>query len=226
MGNASLGNQSSAVPLPGGAVENESLTIAELAASLRQFLVPTGSVLSFAGASAPSGFLVCNGDPVSRETYIDLFDVLGTIFGAGNGSSTFNLPDFRGRVPVGAGNDNIAANNGIRNLGTKGGDTRLQGHTHVVNASGSGTTAGSNSSLNHNHGYAAPATGGTAGVTAGQSVITFNFTAVGAGTDYRDLNHTHNFSVATSGTSNNHNQSIGDGQNMQPYQVVNYIIKF
>ena len=230
MGNAPLGSQSSALPLPGGAVESGSLTVAELAASLQQFLVPTGSVLPFAGASAPSGFLVCNGAAVPRDTYADVFTVLGGLaspFGLGDDSSTFNLPDLRGRVPVGLGNDSSAANNGTRDRGTKGGDTRLQGHTHVVDASGSGTTLGSNSTLNHNHGYSASYDrNGTAGVTAGGSVVTFNFATVGVGTDYRDLNHTHNFSVATSGTSNNHNQSIGAGQNMQPYQVVNYIIKF
>jgi microcystin-dependent protein len=65
--------------------------------------VPTATLSPFAGASAPSGWLLCNGAAVSRSTYSDLFAVIGTTFGAGNGSTTFNLPDMRDRIPGGAG---------------------------------------------------------------------------------------------------------------------------
>lgn len=58
--------------------------------------VPVGAVLWFAAPTAPSGFLVCNGAAVSRTAYADLFAVIGTTFGAGDGSTTFNLPDLRG----------------------------------------------------------------------------------------------------------------------------------
>lgn len=64
---------------------------------------PTGSVMEFAGSSAPSGWLFCDGSAVSRITYSALFGILNTTYGAGDGSSTFNLPDLRGRVVVGAG---------------------------------------------------------------------------------------------------------------------------
>jgi len=65
---------------------------------------PTGTVLPWAGASTnpPAGYLMCDGQAVSRSTYSDLFAVIGTTYGAGNGSSTFNVPNMRGRVPVGA----------------------------------------------------------------------------------------------------------------------------
>lgn len=53
--------------------------------------------------TAPTGWLLCNGDAVSRTTYADLFAVIGTTFGTGDGSTTFNVPDFRGRVPAGDG---------------------------------------------------------------------------------------------------------------------------
>lgn len=59
-------------------------------------LIPVGAVQAFAGATAPSGWLECNGAAVSRTTYAALFAVLGTTYGAGNGSTTFNLPDLRG----------------------------------------------------------------------------------------------------------------------------------
>lgn len=64
-------------------------------------LTPTGAVIPFAGNAAPEGWLLANGAAVSRATYSALFSVIGTAFGAGDGSTTFNLPDMRGRVPVG-----------------------------------------------------------------------------------------------------------------------------
>lgn len=64
---------------------------------------PVGSVVPFTGTLAPDGWLLCNGQAVSRTTYDDLFGVIGTSYGAGDGSTTFNLPDMRGRAPIGAG---------------------------------------------------------------------------------------------------------------------------
>ena len=63
--------------------------------------MPTGSVIPFGGSSAPSGFLLCYGQAVSRTTYATLFGVISTTYGTGDGSSTFNLPDLRGRVVAG-----------------------------------------------------------------------------------------------------------------------------
>lgn len=63
---------------------------------------PAGVIMSFAGATAPAGFLICDGSAVSRTTYADLFAVIGTTYGAGNGSTTFNLPDLRGEFIRGA----------------------------------------------------------------------------------------------------------------------------
>ena len=64
-------------------------------------LTPTGTVSDFAGLSAPSGWLMCYGQAISRTTYANLFSIIGTTFGAGNGSTTFNVPDLRGRVIAG-----------------------------------------------------------------------------------------------------------------------------
>lgn len=61
----------------------------------------TGTVLPFAGAAAPADWLLCAGQAVSRTTYATLFGVIGTTYGAGDGSTTFNLPDLRGRVAGG-----------------------------------------------------------------------------------------------------------------------------
>jgi microcystin-dependent protein len=64
--------------------------------------ITAGSVWLWPGNTPPAGWLLCNGQAVSRATYANLFSVLGTAYGQGNGSTTFNVPDLTGRVPVGA----------------------------------------------------------------------------------------------------------------------------
>lgn len=68
-----------------------------------QRLLPTGTMLPYGAATAPSFFLLCDGSAISRTTFAALFAIIGTSYGAGNGTSTFNLPDARGRVIVGSG---------------------------------------------------------------------------------------------------------------------------
>lgn len=63
--------------------------------------VPTGGIMAYGAAAAPSGFLLCDGSAVSRATYATLFGVVGTTYGAGDGSTTFNIPDLRGKFPFG-----------------------------------------------------------------------------------------------------------------------------
>ncbi|MDP3014636.1 MAG: tail fiber protein [Candidatus Subteraquimicrobiales bacterium] len=84
---------------------------------------PVGSLLSFAGSSAPTGWLLADGAAVSRATYATLFAAIGTTYGAGNGTTTFNVPDMRGRVGVGIGGSGITA------LGAVGGE---QNHTLTI----------------------------------------------------------------------------------------------
>ena len=69
--------------------------------SLSSKIVPTGAILPYGGATAPSNFLLCDGSAVSRTTYLDLFTILSTSYGVGNGSTTFNLPNLQGRFPLG-----------------------------------------------------------------------------------------------------------------------------
>lgn len=80
-----------------GSLSSEFLS--EVAATV----VPTGVVVYAAGSDLGSGWLLCDGSQVSRTTYANLFDVIGTRYGAGDGSTTFTLPDIRGRSPIGAG---------------------------------------------------------------------------------------------------------------------------
>lgn len=88
--------------------------------------LPTGSMLSFGGASAPSGFLLCTGAAISRTAYSKLFTAIGTTFGAGDGSTTFNIPDARNRTQVGSGSLYAAGATG----GSK--DAIVVSHTHGI----------------------------------------------------------------------------------------------
>lgn len=90
------------------------------------FAFPTGIVMPYAGASAPTGWLVADGSAVSRTTYAALFAVIGTSFGAGNGTTTFNLPNMKGRVPVGLDTTDTDFNT----IGKTGGQKTVQSHTH------------------------------------------------------------------------------------------------
>ena len=87
-------------------------------------VIPIGGITQFGGSTAPAGWLLCDGSPVSRSTYSAVFAVIGTTYGVGDGSTTFNLPDLRNRFPLGAG---TAA------AGTTGGN---QGHSHTLSDAG------------------------------------------------------------------------------------------
>lgn len=82
--------------------------------------IPIGTIVPFTGTTAPTNWLICDGSEISRITYEDLFTKIGTSFGEGNGTDTFNLPDLRGRIPIGAG----SSDNDIHNfaLGSTGGE--------------------------------------------------------------------------------------------------------
>lgn len=79
----------------------KSITITEIANAMINSITPSGIVVPFAGSTAPSGWLLCYGQAVSRTTYANLYAAIGITFGAGDGSTTFNLPDLRGRVVAG-----------------------------------------------------------------------------------------------------------------------------
>jgi len=93
-------------------------------ADLKAIFSPIGTVADYAGVTEPAGWLFCYGQAISRTTYADLFAVLSTTYGVGDGSTTFNLPDLRGRVI--AGQDDMGGTSANRLTGTSGsvnGDT-------------------------------------------------------------------------------------------------------
>lgn len=118
----------------------------------------TGTVLDFAGTTAPNGWLMCYGQTVSRSTYANLFAAIGTTYGAGDGSTTFNLPDARGRAVIGkddmggtaAGRITAAGGHGINGttLGSTGG---AQSHTLTTAQMPSHTHANTLNDPGHTH---------------------------------------------------------------------------
>jgi microcystin-dependent protein len=134
---------------------------------------PTGAVLPYAGTTAPAGYLLCTGDNVSRTTYAALFAVIGTTFGEGDGSTTFGLPNLKGRFPLGKDNmggtsANVVTATAADNLGGTGGEeshtltiAEIPAHSHSYsqhNAGGSGMTDNGN-----NNGNVTANTGSTGG---------------------------------------------------------------
>lgn len=100
-----------------GAVTALQSTVTTLQAGLL-----LGEIKPYAGSTAPSKWLICDGSAVSRTTYSDLFAVIGTTYGTGDGSTTFNLPDMKGRTPIGVSSGHA--------LGTTGGE---ETHTLTMN---------------------------------------------------------------------------------------------
>ena len=106
---------------------------------------PAGVMYDYAGTAAPSGFMMCDGAAISRVTYAGLFAALGTSYGVGDGSTTFNIPDFRGRFA--RYNDNMGTGAASRDTGRVHGSTQTQttaknGLSNAANSTGGGTTGG------------------------------------------------------------------------------------
>jgi microcystin-dependent protein len=205
--------------------------------------VPSGCMMQFLGTvtqtvsggvatatGAPTGWILCDGSAVGRLAYASLFAVIGTTYGAGDGSTTFNLPDLRGRVPlgVGTGTDTNSTSQSF-SLGAKSGEfthtlstSEMPSHNHsgstadgatltgAMNFHGAGTrtfNAGSSGIVsNGGQRNSYPVLPGSAG-----SAASFDSWSVNA-------SHGHSLSIASNGGGAAHN-------NLQPYITVNYILK-
>ena len=104
----------------GGILKKITLQVVQTLVRAGFTVIPVGTVLDFSGDDAPEGFLLCSGQEVSRETYAALFAVVGTTYGAGNGTSSFLLPDLRGRVAAGKDDMGGTSANRVDNSGLVG----------------------------------------------------------------------------------------------------------
>jgi microcystin-dependent protein len=161
----------------------------------------SGMLMPYAGATAPSGWLLCYGQAISRTTYADLFTAIGTVYGTGDGSSTFNLPDLRGRVV--AGQDDMGGSSANRLTDQTGG---LNGDT-LGDTGGSETHTLTEAQLPaHSHGN----------VVTNVSATFKTNTGDGGASVVQTITQT----KATTSTGS------GDAHNIvQPTIILNYIIK-
>lgn len=140
-------------------------------------LIPSGSIMQYGGSTAPPGWMICNGAAVSRTTFATLFAAIGTAYGSGDGSTTFNIPDGRGRVLAGMDPSNatgrltgaFAGGSSAAALGNGGGEQghvlsvgELVSHSHGMNDPGHAhgvadpSHAHSVADPAHSHGYSDP----------------------------------------------------------------------
>lgn len=121
----------------------ERIEIISSGGSITGDTLPIGSITAYGKETAPANWLICDGSAVSRSAYADLFAVIGTKYGEGDGSTTFNLPNLKGRVPVGLDSDDTDFNT----IGKTGGEKNvvltidtMPSHGHIIpyspNASG------------------------------------------------------------------------------------------
>jgi microcystin-dependent protein len=184
--------------------------------------IATGMIVPDAGSTAPAGYLQCFGQAIPRANYPGLFAVVGTTYGAGDGSTTFNVPDLRGIVV--AGRDNMGGTSANRlssvmastTLGAAGGQqTESAGVSVSVNVSVGGSASGT-------------LTGATGDATAGAFG---NAVGGGEGGPFSVYSHAHNF-VSVSGSLGVSASGSGSGSggtnvvsNVQPTIILNQIIK-
>lgn len=153
-------------------------------------LTPPGAMMPYGGSSDPTGWFLCDGRAVSRTTYSTLFGVTGTTYGVGDGSTTFNIPDFRGRAPIGPDDMGTAQGNAGR-VGSNDALGQSSGaDTHTL-------TEAQMPAHTHSTGQSLLGGGTTAFLAGGNGIVQI---------------------TGSTGGGNAHN-------NMQPYQVANYIIK-
>jgi microcystin-dependent protein len=186
---------------------------ADLTPAARNILVPVGTIVAFGGPVAPDGWLLCDGHTISRATYQALFGAIGTSHGGGDGASTFNLPDLRGRflrgADLGAGRDPDRASRIAANPGGNIGDT--VGTLESFATAMPNTRFGTTSSGNHTHTF------GVYGATfndGNAAASSFNGYAL------------HETRATSPAGDHVHTITGGDSESRPSNIAVNYIVKF
>jgi microcystin-dependent protein len=195
-----------------------------------------GTIKPWGKATAPNGYLLCDGSAVSRTTYADLFGVIGTTYGTGDNSTTFNVPDLQGKFPQGkSGTTNLATTGGANTVTVA--VTNNQAATNATNQTVSITGDIANTSLttaqiaSHGHGIPFGNVAGGPGPNFARVASSFNpvisgtTNNQGSGTGH---NHTHTLSGTLTGnitTSLTGSVTASGTNSFSPFVIVQYIIK-
>jgi len=193
---------------------------------------PAGTVLAYAGATAPSGWLMCDGTAYSRTEYADAYAAIGVLYGAGNGSTTFNVPDLRGVFMRGSGTNGTSNYGGVTGHTPAGGNLATKGGQKTAK---NGLTATSTAPT-FNGGSI---TGGTTGAASGDLFVNsanypnYANTSFAAGgytsgdNFYNARSHTHGVSGTSAGSNTSPTITVGtgDAETAPAALAVNYIIK-
>lgn len=189
----------------------------------------------YAGSVAPSGFLMCDGSVVSRSTYSDLFEAIGTTYGAGDGSTTFGLPDLSGRIAIGVSSTHALSSTGGEETHTLL-SSEMPEHSHEVPQHGHASTiTATTPSLSHTvtqpaYNYNRPnstrtiytASGGTA--YSGTSSVAATRTNLSI-TDHPATDCTVTGGILDCGSFDSSSSGGGASHNnLQPYLTMSYII--
>ena len=206
---------------------NTVILSAEVNANFIESQGNAGEIKMYGGSSAPSGWLLCQGQAISRTTYSALYAVIGTIYGVGNGSTTFNVPDLQDKFPIGT--------SGTKALGSTGGVaskaltvTELPSHTHTQNAHTHTQDAHTHTQDAHFHtGNLTPWPVDGAGKWGWGTWDTGSSHMNGAvNTDATAATNQNATATNQNATATNQNAGSGSAFSIQnPYQAINYIIK-
>jgi microcystin-dependent protein len=216
--------------IPGSQLADASIPAAKLQSGAA---IPAGFIMDFAGPTPPTGWLLCDGAAVSRTTFAALFAAIGTTWGAGDGSTTFNVPDLRGRVRAGRDNMGGTAAGRLTNTGT--GNSGLNGQ--VLGGAGGvdrhtlatpqipahSHTGSTDSSGAHTHTVSGRFTNTLESIDGGVRTILEEPPGFGASQLINPVTssagaHTHALTIASAGGGEAH-------PNVQPTAIVNSVIK-
>jgi microcystin-dependent protein len=211
--------------------------------------MPAGMIMAYAATTPPKGWVTCNGAALSRTTYATLFSIIGTSYGTGDGSTTFNVPSLAGRTLIGFGaGPGLTARNtlnapvGAETVTLSATETGVAAHGHTTSGWGGGThtASGGISVTDHSHSFTVMADGtnshdhainsGTISYPAAQSdggassykALSTTGSAPGGSASVTVANHGHSVTIDANGAAG----ATSAHNNMQPSAVVNFIIKY
>ena len=195
--------------------------------------IEVGTILPWSNSTLPSGYLNCDGTAVSRSTYSALFAIIGTDYGSGNGSSTFNLPDLQDNVPVGVSGSKAVASSGGATTVTPTGSITINALTPSGTISGSTgnhtLTLSQIASHSHTQDHGRQSGDFTFGLQDYfiQNNLYYNSSDANTGSAGGNGAHSHSLSASFSGASvtPTGSTSINAVSTLQPYVAIKFMIK-